>query len=96
VRLREVEWLFWAAIVVAMCFDFTSGVHDASTAIASDVSTRALTTDQVNALFRPAKRAKGPFWCGLSPAQAMEGNRSEFRRRGDRGGSHPGVLAGRP
>ena len=40
-------------------FRLHSGVHDASTAIASDVSTRALTTGQVNALFRTAQRAKG-------------------------------------
>ncbi len=72
-RLREVKWLFLAAIVVAMCFDFTSGVHDASTAIASDVSARTLTTGQVNALFRPAQRAKGPFRCRLSPRKPWRG-----------------------
>ena len=40
----EVQWLGLAAIVVvALGFDFTNGFHDASNAIATSVSTRALT-----------------------------------------------------
>ncbi len=38
------EWVGIAAIVlVALAFDFTNGFHDAATAIATSVSTRALT-----------------------------------------------------
>ena len=32
-----------AVVVVAVCFDFTNGFHDAANAIATSVSTRALT-----------------------------------------------------
>ena len=32
-----------AVIVIALCFDFTNGFHDAANAIATSVSTRALT-----------------------------------------------------
>jgi phosphate/sulfate permease len=81
VRLREVEWLFWAAIVVAMCFDFTSGVHDASTAIASDVSTRALTTGQVTRIQAGATR-QGALLVRFEPRPSHGGGPQRIQKVG--------------
>ena len=33
---------FWTVVVVALLFDFTNGFHDTATAVATSVSTRAL------------------------------------------------------
>ena len=58
-----------AVVVVALVFDYTNGFHDAANAIATSVSTRALTPrvalilaavmNFVGALARPEGRAHG-------------------------------------
>src|SRR5437773_8305669 len=41
--MRETAVLLWFTIAVAVVFDFTNGFHDTANAIATSVSTRALT-----------------------------------------------------
>jgi len=41
--LDPLFWAVFAVIVAAMVFDYTNGFHDAANAIATSVSTRALT-----------------------------------------------------
>ena len=36
------EWMLSAVIITALIFDFTNGFHDAANAIATSISTRAL------------------------------------------------------
>src|SRR5207248_5144219 len=45
-RSRMLEVLLVAAVLVAVGFDFTNGFHDTANAIATSVSTRALTPRQ--------------------------------------------------
>ncbi|MBQ7568818.1 inorganic phosphate transporter [bacterium] len=40
----EIHWLLIAVIVIALAFDFVNGFHDAANAIATAISTRALST----------------------------------------------------
>src|SRR4029077_11882195 len=45
-RSRSPDRMFWAVVaivVIALFFDYTNGFHDAANAIATSVSTRALT-----------------------------------------------------
>src|SRR5256885_13982398 len=40
--MREAAILLWVTIAVAVAFDFTNGFHDTANAIATSISTRAL------------------------------------------------------
>src|SRR5438552_7849275 len=42
-RMHETAILLWVTIAVAVAFDFTNGFHDTANAIATSISTRALT-----------------------------------------------------
>ena len=41
-RMRETAVLLWVTIGIAVLFDFTNGFHDTANAIATSISTRAL------------------------------------------------------
>src|SRR5437899_10874330 len=41
-RMREPSMLLWVTIAIAVAFDFTNGFHDTANAIATSISTRAL------------------------------------------------------
>ena len=51
-----------AVVVVALAFDYTNGFHDAANAIATSISTRALTPRI--ALIMPSSVPAGPRWSG--------------------------------
>lgn len=37
------HWLIWAVVLLAVFFDYVNGFHDTANAIATSVSTRAIT-----------------------------------------------------
>ena len=37
------HWLIWAVVLLAVLFDYVNGFHDTANAIATSVSTRAIT-----------------------------------------------------
>ena len=37
------HWLIWAIVLLAVLFDYINGFHDTANAIATSVSTRAIT-----------------------------------------------------
>jgi inorganic phosphate transporter, PiT family len=54
------NWTLLAVVTVALAFDFTNGFHDAANAIATSVSTRAL-SPQVAVIFAAALNFAGAF-----------------------------------
>jgi len=61
------DWMLYAVIATALVFDFTNGFHDAANAIATSISTRALSLNSaliMAALLNVVGGMQGAAWAG--------------------------------
>jgi PiT family inorganic phosphate transporter len=70
-----------AVIVIALAFDCTNGFHDAANAIATSISTRAL-TPRVALLLAAVMNLLGALVAEGSPARSAAGSSPRQRTRG--------------
>ena len=54
--MHETIWILAAVVIIALAFDYVNGFHDAANAIATVVSTRALSPSNAVAEYQTNKR----------------------------------------